>query len=247
MTYNEKVVVVTGAGEGIGRSIALHYAQLGAKVVVADQNESTGRETVDLIYDQNGSGIYFYADVTKEKDVKRLMENIIYCYGKIDVLINNVGTTYKKTILNMELQEWHGIMDSNLTSVFLCIKEAVKYMKTARKGAIVNIAASQRYVAEADKEAFAAANGGIISMTKSLGTTLSIYNIQVNSISPGYVDSRNCERLKSFPIQNDQSFDINASEDVAITCANVTKDDNGYVNGSNVVIDKVLIRMVLHI
>lgn len=247
MTYKDKVVVVTGAGEGIGRSIALHYAKQGATVVVADKDEHLGRETVDLIYDINGHSIFLYADVTCEDEVVSLMENVIYCYSKIDILVNNVGMNYHKNMLDMTTEEWNNIINVNLRSVFLCSREAGKYMKTVNQGAIVNIASSKAFMNEPDMEAYAAAKGGIISMTLSMAASLKRYNIQVNCISPGYIETSGYERLSTLNHSDEYSFKMGKSEDVAKACTHVTLDDNDYVNGSNIIIDKALIRKTIYI
>ncbi|MBN2222229.1 MAG: SDR family NAD(P)-dependent oxidoreductase [Vallitaleaceae bacterium] len=247
MNYKGEVVVVTGAGEGIGRAIALHYAKEGAKVVVADFNEKTGRETVDLIYDQNGQGIFLEVDVTKERDVVLLMENVIYCYGKIDILINNVGVHYSKPLLELNCVEWDHIINVNLRSVFLCTKEAVKYMKVMRKGAIINIASSKSFLTEPNSEAYVAAKGGIISMTKSLSASLKEYNIQVNCISPGFVKTKGYERLSEVVcISQSHSFLVSDADSIAMACLSITMEDNDYVNGTNVIMDDSLIRKMVY-
>lgn len=245
MTYKDKVVVVTGAGEGIGRSIAIQYALLGANVVIADKNERLGRETVDLIYDQKGSSIFLQADVIKESDVILLMENVIHCYGKIDVLVNNVGMNYHKSMLELTIEEWNNILNVNLRSVFLCSKEAAKYMKTVHSGAIVNIASAKALMTEPDMEAYAAAKGGIISMTLSMASSLKQYNIQVNCISPGLIDTTGYERLSTLDHNQKFSLEIGGVDDVAKVCMYITNKNNGYLNGSNVIIDKGLIRKMV--
>lgn len=247
MTYKDKVVVVTGAGEGIGRSIALHYAKEGAKVVVADKDEHLGRETVDMIYDLKGSSIFLQADVTSEPDVVLLMENVIYCYSKIDVLINNVGISYHKDMLEMSMEEWNNVINVNLRSVFLCSREAGKYMKTVNSGAIVNIASSKSFMNEPDMEAYAAAKGGIISMTLSMAASFKKYNIQVNCISPGYIETSGYERLSTMNHNDEYTFKIGRTEDIAKACTHLTLEGNDYLNGSNLIIDKGLIRKTVFI
>lgn len=247
MTYIDKVVVVTGAGEGIGRSIALHYAKEGAKVVVADKDERLGRESVDLIYDQNGSSIFLQADVTCESDVKLLMENVIHCYNKIDVLVNNVGMSYHKNMLDMTLEEWDNVINVNLRSVFLCSREAGKYMKAVNSGAIVNIASSKSFMNEPDMEAYAAAKGGIVSMTLSMAASFKKYNIQVNCISPGYIETTGYERLSTLDHNEEFTFEIVCTDDIAKACTHLTLEGNEFLNGSNLIIDKGLIRKMIYL
>jgi len=242
MAYKDKVVVVTGAGEGLGRSIALQYAMEGAKVVVADKNDKLGRETVDLIYDQRGQSIFLQADVTSENDVKLLMENVINCYSKIDILVNNVGMNYHKPMLEMSIDEWNDVMNVNLKSVFLCSREAAKYMKSVNTGAIINIASSIAFKSEPDMEAYAASKGGIVSMTLSMAASFKKYNIQVNCISPSYVESNAYERLSKIDNHDSFGFNFRKIDDVAKACIYITLENNNFVDGSNIIINDMLIR-----
>lgn len=246
MSYKSKVVVVTGSGEGVGRSIALNYAENGATVVVADKNDRLGRETVDLIYDIKGSAIFITCDVTVMKDVKDLVRKVIAYYGRIDVLVNNVGMSFRKSAMDTSESEWHKVMDTNLKSVYLCVKEMVPFMKEARSGAVVNIACSGSLLREEDMEVYAAAKGGVIGMTKSLAVSLEPYNIQVNSISPGLIRTKGYQRLRSVAGQQELTLGFNRLDDVAKLCVAVTSEDNDYVNGSDLVIDQVRMRKMVH-
>lgn len=247
MTFKDKVVIVTGSGDGIGRSIALNYARNGAKVVVAEKNEKTGRETVDLIYDEGGNGIFLQADVSRETDVRQLMENVFNCYHRIDILINNVGEYFSKPMLEMSLDEWNNVINTNLRSVFLCSREVIKYMKAQKQGAILNIASAKTILGEANQEAYVAAKGGVIAMTQSMATSLQGDNIKVNCISPGFLKTTGYERLSKLNQESKISFSNDYIDDIAKTCLYMTKDDNDCVNGSNIVIDHTFIRKLVYL
>lgn len=247
MTFKDKVVIVTGSGDGIGRSIALNYARNGAKVIVAEKNDKTGRETVDLIYDEGGNGIFLQADVSCEEDVIQLMENVFQCYHRIDILVNNVGEYYARPLLEMTLDEWDNVINTNLRSVFLCSREVIKYMKPRKQGAILNIASAKTILGEANQEAYVAAKGGVIAMTQSMATSLKDDNIKVNCISPGFLKTVGYERLSRLNQEETISFSEDYVDDIAKTCLYMTQEDNECVNGSNIVLDHMLIRKLVYL
>lgn len=243
MRYMDRVVVVTGGGEGIGRSIALHYAKEGAKVVVVDKNEHTGRETVDQIYDNKGRGIFLEGNVSKEQDVRIVVENIVQCYGHMDILINNAGVYLQKGMHEATMQDWEWIMDTNLKSAFLCIKESLPYIRRYPRGSIINIASSKTCQSAVGAEIYAASKGGLISMTQNLAKTMKAHGVQINCISPGYIMTMGYERLSSL---NRVEATYLTEADVAKLCLEVSDAENHYVNGSNIMIDHDRIRKVIY-
>ncbi len=247
MSYKNRVVIVTGSGEGVGRGIALKFAEKGAIVVVADKNDSLGRETVDMIYDIKGSGIFITCDVTEENSVMRLFRKVMTYYGRLDILINNVGMSFRKSLDMTTFSEWQKVMDTNLKSLFLCIREASPIMKQARHGSIVNIACSDSLLRGMDMEIYAAAKGGVISMTKSLAVSLDPYGIQVNSVSPGLLKTSGYKRLRTIAGEEPMSLGFNRLDDVAEACIALTHDDNDYVNGTDLVIDQVRMKKMVHL
>ncbi len=247
MSYKNRVVVVTGSGEGVGRSIALKYAKKGAIVVVADKSDSLGRETVDMIYDIKGSGIFITCDVTDEESVMELFRKLMTYYGRVDILINNVGMSFSKAIDMTTLDEWQKVIDSNLKSLFLCIREVTPIMKQARHGFIVNIACSDTLFRGIDMEIYSAAMGGVISLTKSLAVSLESFGIQVNSVSPGFLKPSGYKRLKTVVGEEPISFGFSRMNDVAEACIALTHEDNDCVNGTDVVIDQARMKKMVHL
>ncbi len=243
MRYMDRVVVVTGGGEGIGRSIALHYAKEGAKVVVVDKNEHTARETVDQIYDIEGRGIFLEGDVSKEQDVRLVIENVVQCYGHIDILINNAGMYLEKEMHEVTIEDWDRVMDTNLKSAFLCIRESLPYIRRYPKGSIINIASSKTCQSAVGAEIYAASKGGMISMTQNLAKTMQERGVQINCISPGYIMTLGYERLSAL---NNVKATYLTEADIAKLCLEVSDTSNHYVNGSNVMIDYDRIRKVIY-
>lgn len=246
MDYKDKVIIVIGGGSDLGRTVALQYAQAGGNVVVVDSNERIGRESVDLIYEQAGHGIFLQGDMTIEQDVCRVLERVIHFYNKIDVLINIIGATYHKSILELSLEEWKENMNTNLSCVFLTSKEVIKYMQGANTGAIVNILSSQPIITSVEAEVYNVVKEGIITMTKSLASSLWNYQIQVNCLSPGVVKPKMYTRLKEMGYDEVMDMGLNNLEDIARACLHLTDKDNDYLNGSNFILDHDLIRKVVY-
>lgn len=169
MNFKGQVVVITGAGNGIGKELAKVYAEQGAMVVLSDIDEAAGNRVADEIRAKKGQSIFVQTDVRKEEDVVRLMGAANDTYGKIDILINNAGISKRKSPYELTIEEWDDVLSTNLLSVFLCSRETAKYMKrNGNGGAIVNLASTRALMSEPNSEAYAASKGGIVALTHAL-------------------------------------------------------------------------------
>lgn len=196
MFLKNSVAVVTGAGRGIGRAIALELARAGAQVVVnyaghADQAE----ETVRLIQDLGGEAVAVQADVSQAADADRLIKTAVSTYGKVDILVNNAGITRDNLVLRMKEEDWDAVLNTNLKGVFLCCKAVSKGMIKQRAGVIVNISSVVGVSGNAGQVNYAAAKAGIIGLSKSLAKELAPRGIRVNAVAPGYISTDMTERL----------------------------------------------------
>jgi NAD(P)-dependent dehydrogenase (short-subunit alcohol dehydrogenase family) len=188
MKLSGQVAIVTGGGSGQGRATSLLFAQEGARVVVADVNLSGAEETAHLINrNEGGQATAVQVDVTKADDARRLVDTTLSQYDRLDILINNAGTTLFKTIDDTTEEDWDRIVDTNLKGVFLCCKTAIPAMRRSGGGSIVNIASVAGLIGMPSHFAYCAAKAGVIHFTKSLALDHGVENIRINCICPGGV------------------------------------------------------------
>ena len=189
---DNRVAIVTGAGRGIGRGIAQEMARAGADVVIAEISPETGSETADIIAGLGRKTIVVQTDVTKEESVAAMLKATLAAFGKVDILVNNVGGIVGRPrmipIVEMTREYWDDVIGLNLTSQFLCSKACIGYwIENNRKGNIVNISSLGAAVPYVTSVAYGAAKAGVINMTATLGSQYGKQNIRVNCIAPGHV------------------------------------------------------------
>ncbi|MBP3041071.1 SDR family oxidoreductase [Bacillaceae bacterium Marseille-Q3522] len=247
MTFTDKVVIVTGAANGIGKGIAEAFAKKRATVILADKDESNGKETADYICGQVGKASFFHTDVRKEDDIIRLMQWTNATFGKIDIIINNAGKGIWKSPFDLSLLEWDDVIHTNLRSVFLCSREAAKYMKNnPHGGKIVNIASTRAFMSEANSEAYAASKGGIVAITHALAASLSEDRITVNCISPGWIETGDYTKLRESDHLQHFSKRVGKPDDIARACLFVTAEENNFITGANLTIDGGMTRKMIY-
>lgn len=190
MEFKDKVVLVTGSSRGIGRSIAVKFAKEGANVIINYKNSKKEAEVLSEILSTYGNScMCIQADVSKEDEVKAMVEKIIDKYGKIDVLVNNAGIAIDADFEDRKVSDWKDTLDTNLIGVFLTSKYAGSYMKEAKYGKIVNISSTNgldtTYTYSVDYDA---SKAGLVNLTRNLAIEFAPY-INVNAIAPGWIDT----------------------------------------------------------
>lgn len=240
-------MIVTGAGNGIGKGIALLYAEKGANVIVADVDEKAGAKTVDAIKEKGGNALFVKTDVRDEEEIVRLMEIANLTFGRIDILINNAGVSVFKSPFELPIEEWDDIINTNLRSVFLASREAAKYMrKNKAGGSIVNIASTRAIMSEPNSEAYAASKGGIIALTHALAASFSEYRITVNAISPGWIETGDYSKLRKIDHEQHLSKRVGKPDDIARACFYLTAKENDFVTGVNLIVDGGMTRKMIY-
>ena len=184
-----KVALVTGGNGGIGLGMASGLAQAGATVVLAGRNAEKSAAAADALRAESRKVDMVEADVTDEGDVAHLFQQVMLRHGRLDILVNNAGTTVRKAPHELSLDEWNHVMDTNLTSAFLCCRAAHALMKEGGGGKIINIGSMLSIFGAPYAAAYGASKGGVVQLTRSLATAWAADNIQVNAVLPGWIDT----------------------------------------------------------
>lgn len=240
--FENKIVLVTGAGRGIGASIAKRFASEGAEVIVNySGNDEAAQKTVDEITATGGQAQKYKCSVNDSESVKVMIDEIIKEFGRIDILVNNAGITKDGLMLRMTDEDFDRVIDVNLKGTFNCTKYVSKYMLKQKPGKIINISSVVGLSGNAGQVNYSASKAGIIGITKSAAKELSSRGITVNAVAPGYVDTdmtkvlsdniRN-EILKNIPLQR-----MGNVEDISNCVAFLASEDASYITGQVISVD----------
>lgn len=236
--YTNKVVVVTGASNGIGKAIATEYAKLNALVIAIDIKE----------YNFNDKNIIFYkADLKDEKRIRDIFEDVVKKYKTIHVLINNGAISkFNKSVYDITLNEFDEVMDVNLRGSFICSQEFIKANQNESYGRIVNIASTRFNQNEAGWESYGASKGGLISLTNTMAISLSNTPITVNAISPGWIETQDYEGLIESDHKIHPSGRVGKPKDIVNTCLFLTNYENDFINGCNIIVDGGMTKKMIY-
>ena len=244
MEYKDSVVLVTGAANGIGREIAKQYGERGANVILVDYDREGGEEAVSSMKAAGMKAEFFFGDVGDEVTALHAMEMIRDQYGHLDILINNAGESAFVPLLEMTAEQWDRIIHTNLRSVFLFAREGSKLM--GAKGCIINIASTRAFQSEPASEAYAATKGGIVALTHALSASLADRKIRVNSISPGWIETKEYNKLREADHEQHFSGRVGKPGDIARLCLFLSNPNNDFINGENIIVDGGMTKKMIY-
>lgn len=236
MRFQGKVAVVTGAGRGIGKAVVESIIREGGSVAVSDINEQTCNETVSEITNNGGRAIPVIADASKADDASSLIAQTIKAYGRVDILVNNAGVLSDKKIIEMEEEDWDRVINICLKGAFLCSKYATPYMMEQKYGKIVNMS-SRAYLGNPGQANYSSAKAGIVGLTRSMAKELGRYNVTVNAVAPGIVETDiiknhpNLEKIKELQKRDTPLQRIGKVEEVVKAVLFFASDDSSYISG----------------
>lgn len=244
MKLKDRVALVTGSSRGVGRAIAIGYAQAGADVVVNyTSNEKAALDVVSNVEALGRRAVMVKADVARKADAELLVEAALEKFGKLDILVNNAGFTRPNMMLKMTEDEWDQVVDIHLKGAFLCSQAAANHMKGRNSGKIINITSVAGVVGTVGQINYSAAKGGIISMTKSIARELARYSICANVISLGIVATdmtekiRTDEKLREIYMNRILLKRFAEAEDIVPAFVFLGSDDANYVTGQLLCVD----------
>ncbi len=241
MLLKDKVALVTGAAQGIGRAIALTLAGEGARVAVSDVNLEGVERIAKEIESLGRQALVSKADVSKAKEVNEMVGKILDKFGRIDILINNAGITADSLLVRMKEADWDKVIEINLKGAFICLKAVAKPMMKERSGRVVNMASVIGLIGNVGQANYAASKAGIIGLTKSSARELAPRGINVNAVAPGFIKTSMTEKLaeetreemrKRIPLGR-----FGTPEDVAEVVLWLVSDGAGYVTGQVINVD----------
>lgn len=237
-----KVALVTGAGRGIGRAIALKLSSLGASIVINYRNsEKEAQELIDEIKTQGGEAFAVQGDVSSFSDAQKVVKFAVERFGRLDILVNNAGITRDTLLLRMKEEDFDKVLQVNLKGVFNCTKHASSVMLKQKSGKIINIASVIGLVGNAGQANYAAAKAGIIGFTKSVAKELGSRGITVNAIAPGFITTDMTDvlsdKVKEKLMENIPLKKLGNPEDVANLAAFLASDNSSYITGQVINVD----------
>ncbi len=235
-----RVVVVTGAGQGIGAAIARTFADRGAKLVLVDVNTEQLRQLASSLEGPGCEVLPITVDVTNKEQVQQLVEQVLEKYGRIDVLINNAGIIRDNLISNISEQDWDQVLDVNLKGAFLCCQAVFPTLKTQKAGKIVNIV-SRAWLGSIGQANYTASKGGLVSLTRSLALEFARFQINVNAVAPGVIDTPMTQGMpaegRERLIRMQPTGKMGKVEDVAAAVAFLASEDAEFITGQVLHVD----------
>ena len=235
MKLEGRVALVTGASQGIGHACALALARQGASVAVAARNQQKLDELVSQITATGGKAAAFVMDVADEEQIKSGIKSALGQFGKIDILVNNAGITRDQLVMRMKRADWDAVLNTNLTSAYLCIQQVIGSMLKQRWGRIINITSIFGQMGQAGQANYAASKAGLIGLTMAMAREVASRNITCNAVAPGFIETGMTavlsEEFKQNAIKMVPLGRVGTTQDVANAVSFLASDEASYITG----------------
>ncbi len=235
MSWNERVALVTGASQGIGKACALVLAEAGATVVVAARNAEKLAATVAEIEAAGGKALAVGCDVAAADQITAAFATVKEKFGRLDILVNNAGITRDTLVLRMKRDDWDSVLATNLTGAHLCIQQALGMMVRARYGRIINITSVVAQMGNPGQANYVAAKAGLIGLTKSVAQEVASRNVTVNAVAPGFITTAMTEKIVDAAKERLLSLiplgRMGTDRDVAAAVRFLASEEAGYITG----------------
>src|SRR5437588_1288351 len=235
MKLEGRVALITGASQGIGHACALALARQGASIAVAARNQQKLDELVKEIETAGGKAAAFVIDVAEEEQIKSALKSVLVDFGKIDILVNNAGITRDQLVMRMKRADWDSVLNTNLTSAYLCTQHAVGSMLKQRWGRIINITSIFGQMGQAGQANYASSKAGLIGLTMAIAREVGSRSITCNAVSPGFIETAMTSGLSDDLKQNAVKMiplgRVGTPEDVASAVAFLASEEASYITG----------------
>jgi 3-oxoacyl-[acyl-carrier protein] reductase len=238
---NNKIAIVTGASQGIGKIIAFELAKSGAHVACISRNKKAIESIVDEITINGGQASSFPCDISDADTLSEIITEIIKENSRIDILVNNAGITKDSLLMRMSIEQWDDVINTNLKGAFHCTKAVVRYMMKNKFGRIINITSIVGLTGNAGQANYAASKAGLIGMTKSIAKEVASRGITANCIAPGWIETPMTDKL-SGEVKNEFLSHIpvgriGSPDDIANAVIFLASDEAGYITGQTITVD----------
>jgi 3-oxoacyl-[acyl-carrier protein] reductase len=235
MKLEGRVALVTGASQGIGHACALALARQGATVAAAARNQQKLEELVAEITNSGGKASAFVIDVADEDQVKSGIKSALTQFGKLDILVNNAGVTRDQLVMRMKRADWDAVLNTNLTSAYLCIQQVIGSMLKQRWGRIINVTSVFGQMGQAGQANYAASKAGLIGLTMAMAREVASRNITCNAVAPGFIETSMTaalsEEFKQNAVKSIPLGRVGSPQDVASAVCFLASDEASYITG----------------
>jgi 3-oxoacyl-[acyl-carrier protein] reductase len=235
MPLSGRVALVTGASQGIGRACALKLAAQGAAVAVAARNQEKLNELVQQISASGGKAAAVAMDVSDEEQIKAVFKTALGQFGKIDILVNNAGITRDQLVMRMKRTDWDAVLNTNLTSAYLCIQQVIGSMLKQRWGRIINVTSIFGQMGQAGQANYVSSKAGLIGLTMAIAREVGSRNITCNAVAPGFIETAMTSALSEDFKQNAVKMiplgRVGTPEDVANSVGFLASEEASYITG----------------